>query len=293
MSDPLSKFLFKKFQSAKSAQHYEAIFRPYLTSGFSPPHALSEVVSGDEQKFWAGFWEAMLYLHFNQLNDLQLDKSHISKSGQMGPDFRLLNAGQTIWVEAIAPSPMDIPLDWLEAPKLNEYRVRSKPHDAILLRWTSAIKEKRRAFSEYKSKQIIAHGECTVIAISSSMLHDYAFEDKGASQLPTAIEAVFPIGLLAISIDPSGKLKGEAVRMPRFQIQNKNNSAVPTDNFLNPAYSNISALMGSHRKDSLGGLDAVLIHNPYAVHPLPKGILGAALEYEALVDGEYFTLKRI
>jgi len=284
----------EKFDFERSAQHYADIFRPYLASGFAPPHALAEIMSSDDQKFWANFWEASLYWHFNRQNHFSLDNSHVKKSGQNGPDFKLRHGNLNVWIEAIAPSPTGIPADWLVSPKLGEVaRAKTKPHEAILLRWTSELKQKREAFERYQENGTIAEKDCTVIAISSSMLHDFAFEDRGASRLPTAVEAVLPFGPLAVWIDPSGQMRGEPERIPRFSIENRNNAAIPTDNFLSRGYDNVSALMGSHKKDLLTDLAIVAIHNPHARNPLPTGILGASEEYVVELGGDYFTLKRI
>jgi hypothetical protein len=223
-----------------------------------------------------------------------ISNDHITKSGQNGPDYQLRFGRLTIWVEAIVPKPTGIPAEWLETPVRGNRRARSKPSEAILLRWTAALKEKRKKLSQYGSSGRISGSDCTVIAVNSCMLSDFAFEDLGISQLPTAIEAVLPIGALAVPITPDGKQAGDAIRMPRFQLQNANNAPVSTDNFLNPDYASVSALMGSFKRDLVHeNLELVVVHNPLAAVPLPQGILGAEKEYVVELEGDYFTLRRI
>lgn len=124
------------------------------------------------------------------------------------------------------------------------------------------------------------------------MLSEFAFEDFGASQLPTVVEAVLPIGPLAVPISREGKVAGEAIRVPRHEIRNKNNASVSTDNFLNPAFAWLSA--GSFKRDLIGeNLELALVQNPLATNPLPHKIFGADREYVVEIDEGSFTLRRI
>ena len=294
MKAKLYKFLWRRFGHVRSVQHFAGILLPYLNSKCCPPHAFAEITSGDEQKLWANMWEALLYWHFSRISSLVLRNDHIAKSGQDGPDFQLRFASQNIWVEAIVPKPTGIPAEWLEPPVPGNCRAKTKPHDAILLRWTSALKEKRDQFERYRLEGTTSKDDCTVVAVNSCMLSDFAFEDLGVSQLPTAVEAVLPIGPLAVPISSDGKQTGDAIRVPRFEIKNRNNATVATNNFLNPEYANVSALMGSFKRDLVHeNLELVVVHNPLAAVPLPQGILGAHKEYSVELNGDYFTLRRV
>jgi len=56
-----------------------------------------------------------------------------------GPDLLIEHQSGKIWIEVICPMPTGLPSDWLEQ---TAGKAVNHPHEAILLRWTSAIKEK-------------------------------------------------------------------------------------------------------------------------------------------------------
>jgi len=114
----------------------------------------------------------------------------------------------------------------------------------------------------------------------------------GSSKLSVAVEAVFPIGRLAIPITWNGKPDPKPSNIPRYRIQNANNSPVPTDNFLDPKYGNVSAILGCWKKDMLAGdIQLTLVHNPLATNPLPRSILGATKEYVSERNGDRYVLR--
>lgn len=58
-------------------------------------------------------------------------------------------------------------------------------------------------------------------------------------------------------------------------MKNGNRSDVPTDNFLNPAYAGISAIVGaSSYFAEAEELNLTVVHNPLANNPLPRGFFG-------------------
>jgi len=56
-----------------------------------------------------------------------------------GPDLLIEHQSGKIWIEVICPMPTGLPSDWFEQ---TAGKAVNHPHEAILLRWTSAIKEK-------------------------------------------------------------------------------------------------------------------------------------------------------
>jgi hypothetical protein len=114
----------------------------------------------------------------------------------------------------------------------------------------------------------------------------------GISGLPFAVEAVFPIGPIAFPITPEGGRAGDPTNVMRYTIEKPNKSQVPTGNFLNPDYANVSAIIGYWRKDMLGeGIRLTVVHNPLATIPLPRDILGADKEYAADQEGDHYILR--
>jgi type I restriction enzyme S subunit len=239
----ITKFLSDRFpQNDSYAHHLGELLSAYKDSGLASPHLVKEVVSGADGKLWARVWEAMLYRHLLNLG-FKPHSAGIKKSGERGPDFGIVHQGQTIWIEAVTPAPERIPSGHLEPPPIwngGAVEFKSIPYEQKLLRWTSVLQSKRKKLESDRKKHIIDAADCTVIAVNSGRLQDYAPNDLGISGLPFAVEAVFPIGPIAYPITSGGEPDGEPINVPRYTIQNHNNSAVSTDIFHNPHYANIS-----------------------------------------------------
>jgi hypothetical protein len=271
----------------------------YEKSGLADPHFVEEIKTGEDGKLWARVWEAMLYCHLVSLG-FQPHGFGMKKSGERGPDFGILHQGQAIWIEAVTPAPEGIPANYLAPPKKGEITWKPVPYDERLLRWTSVLRDKRNKIESYRKQNIIGDTDCTIIAVNSCRLQDYAPHDLGSSGFPFAVEAVFPIGPLAFPITQDGQPDGEPANVPRYEIPKPNNSTVSTANFLNPEYENVSALLGCYHKPMLnhdyyqktGKISLTLVHNPLAANPLPRGILDVEKEYVAEVEGDRYFLRR-
>jgi hypothetical protein len=272
--------------------HLGGLLSALWGSGLADSHFVDEVTCLADGKFWGRVWEAMLYRHLLTLG-LSFRNVRVTKSKQPGPDFGIVHEGQTIWIEAVTPEPKDIPQDWL-APNYGEVKMRSKPHEQMLLRWTSVLKDKRDKLKSYIEKNIIASTDCTVIAVNSCRLFDFARDDLGRSGWPIAVEAVFPLGPRAAPITLDGKPDGETEPVPRYTIRKPNDEDIPTGNFLDPCYADVSAIVGCYQKDmDNGALLLTVVHNPLARVPLPRGILGAnsEKEYVAEIKGDNYILR--
>jgi type I restriction enzyme S subunit len=272
--------------------HYSELLSLYQKSAFAPPHLMQELETGSQEKSWSCIWEAMLFRYLQCL-DVEMAPKKVTKKGQDGPDFCVSYQGLTIWIEAISPAPKGIPEDWLSRPIGDgEPRVRSMPHEEMLLRWTSALSDKKAKFERYLEKGIVASTDAIIIAINSSQLYDFAIDDHGISQLPFAVEAVFPIGPLAIPIDSGSNIAGPATRLPRYFINKSSGTKVPTGYFLQSDYSLVSAVIGTSRNHMFdSSLPLTLVHNPKAAVPLPKRLFKAAKEFVASKQGDQYLLQ--
>jgi hypothetical protein len=292
----IEDFLACRFpQQSVWQRHLGELLSAYEGSGLADQHLVTEVISGDDGKLCARVWEAMLYRHLSRLG-FDFQKIHATKSGTPGPDFCIGHNGQIIWIEAVTPAPEGIPQDWLAPPKRGEVRIRSKPYEQMLLRWTSVLKDKREKLKSYIEKNIIGPKDCTVIAINSCRLSDFAKDDIGNSGFPFAVEAVFPVGPLAYPITQDGQPGGEPGNIPRHTIQKSSSKDIskdiPTGNFLDHDYANVSAIIGSYQKDMVNGaLSLTVVHNPLAVVRVPTGIFGPNREYVAEVEGDHYVVR--
>jgi type I restriction enzyme S subunit len=238
-----TEFLARRFPGNDYyAGHLTELLSAYEKSGLASPHLVEEVVSGEDGKLWARVWEAMLYRHLVSLG-FQPHSAGMKKSGERGPDFGIVDKGQTIWVEAVTPSPEGIPSNYLGPPKTGDMQFKPVLDEEPLLRWTSVLRDKRKKLESYKKHGIIANEDCTIIAVNSCRLYDWRPNDLGISRFPFAVEAVFPIGPRAYPVPIDGQPDGEPVNVPRYEILKSNNTSVPTANFLNPdpAYHRASA----------------------------------------------------
>jgi hypothetical protein len=158
-------------------------------------HFVSELTSGNKAKVFQRNWEMLLARH---LDALGYKVNNVSKEG---PDFWIEHEGKKIWIEAICPTPQSIPQHWLEHPKPGSpIKVHDVPHNEVLLRWTAAVKEKREKLEIYLRKKIVGTNDAYVIAVNGCQLGAWPPE-RGTSQFPYALEAVFPVGELTIPID--------------------------------------------------------------------------------------------
>lgn len=300
-------FLTNKFpHNAKLTGCLIDLHRRYADWGLKDTKFDQDFIDGTDDHFYAYLWEMLLASH---LKDICLNIS----SADEGPDFRINHSGQTIWVEAICPSPSGLPDEWLRESRPGEVLVRSVPHENMVLRWTAALKEKKEKLTGrperdrvtgadvvrpgYAAKSIVGPNDSYVIAVSSCRLGRFETDTHvGISQLPFAVEAVFPVGPIEVVINRETMETVDTRHGHRLFIRKPSGAEVPTDSFLSPDYAGVSAVLGSP-----AGLNAacganspiVVVHNPLAINRLPVGILGADQEYVADDKGDHYELRAI
>jgi len=273
--------------------HYGELLSEYAKARIGPPHLLEELETGDEGKLWSCIWEAMLYRKLCALGFTPTGPT--KRAGQNRPDFRIEHDGRVIWIEAVVPGPQGIPADYLEPPVAGaEVRAKRKPDQERVLRCTSAIADKRLKLDRYREQGIVGPKDCTVIAVNICRLSDWDIDGNGISQFPLSMEAVFPIGPLAVMMSREGKIDGPARHMPRFAIQKASGKEIDTANFLNPTFAGVSALIQAHQ-NYMYERDLILnsIHNPLATNPLPPGLLQPHKEFVAQPEGNGYRLREI
>ena len=142
---------------------------------------------------------------------------------------------------------------------------------------------------------MVKDDEAYIVAVNSCMLSAHQDKDIGISQLPFAVEAVFPIGPLAISPTNDGLQNGKPRNVERYSLKKPSGANVPTDNFLDPNYAGTSALIGCSQRHTLDkNLYLIAVHNPLAKNPVDTGILGADIEYVAEENGAgSFSLRSV
>jgi type I restriction enzyme S subunit len=197
-------------------------------------------------------------------------------STSKGPDFGIDFENKTIWIEAISPEPRNIPIDFLEPPE-DEFEVQSLPEEEILLRITSSVKEKAKKFKEYLKKGVISKDDICVIAIDITQLGFWSH--LTTNNFPPFLNAVYPIGHIQITINKKNKKVIKSDYEYRDSIQNKNQSDVPTNTFLNDYFLPIGAILGARTNNLITLNNITVIHNFLARSRFPSNFFRVEHEY--------------
>ncbi len=269
----------------------------FVKSGLADAKFTKELCSGSEQKYWSCVSEALLAAR------LRKEGLNPSPSHHGGPDFLVIEKGRKIWIEVICPEPTGVPSDWL-TPESG--KVVNFPHEAILLRWTSAIKEKAEkligsldgSVKGYIEKGIVASGDAYVIAVNGRQLRSGPFPELlGISQFPFAVEAVFAVGPYQITINRDTLKQMRAGHQHRPLLSKPKGAPVAAYSFLDARFRPISAIwaVDVDGTSAIGNPEPMaVVHNPNADSKIPIGFLPAHDEYVATPIGtEDFELSRL
>jgi hypothetical protein len=79
----------------------------------------------------------------------------------------------------------------------------------------------------YRQKGIVGPQDCAVIAINICRLSDLDADGNGIGQYPLAMEALYPIGVVAVPINPEWTL-GNAENVPRFELSKATGHTIGT-----------------------------------------------------------------
>ena len=266
-----------------------SVCRAFVDSGLADPKFVTELTSGSDSKFWSCASEALLAERLK-------DKTFPARStpGQ-GPDLLVLDRDRKVWIEVICPEPVGLPDTWLN---IEPGTVGDFPYQEILLRWTSAVKEKAEKLlgsadgkvASYIGKGVVAPDDAYVIAINGCRLRHGPFSALlGISQFPFAAEAVFPIGPYQLQINRETlKVVGRGHQI-RFHIEKRNGALVPASTFLDARFSAASAIWAVELDGTsvIGNREpTAVIHNPLPTNPMPFGFLNADEEYVAVKSGD-------
>ncbi|MGX1587877.1 hypothetical protein [Brevundimonas diminuta] len=203
------------------------------------------------------------------------------------PDFATrLADGRRLWVEAVSLS-WGRPDNPDRAPELRE-GLQPAPIRQVLLRKTSALKEKRDKFRGYLEAGVVQPDDVCVIAMSSGGLYPHV---EGAG-LPRIVSAVLPFGDELITLD---RATGEVIAISherRAELVKANGAAVPTTAFETPEeYGGISAILHdtAHLGTWRGDLQPkrwVTVANHTAVVQAPEDLFPWGTRYRpVLIDG--------
>ena len=209
-------------------------------------------------KFASRYWE--MYLGCSLLDQ----GKKLKKKPAKGPDFAVaMEDGRTCWLEAVAPeegSTIDA------VPEMGNGGWQ--PIDKILLRIRSAISVKYQMYREYITDRVVGENDPFLIGVNLNKV-EFAIGDVDP---PFIIQAVFPIGGLAVEFDTKtlGVVGQEYSHKP--SVTKVSGVQIPTNIFLDPEYEGISAVLYSTvnagRYSGQQEHDYKVVYNPMARNPL-------------------------
>lgn len=257
-------------------QHISNLWERF--KNYADPHFKEEFCRNPDQRYWEMYLGCCL-----------LDRGFDIKTNKAGPDFCLNIGGKKVWIEAITASPgQENSPDCVPEGALGI--AQAVPRDKIILRYRASLAEKEKKYASYLKKGVVEEDDIKIIAVSGGSLRRWPTSDTH----PFILSAVFPMGHHFLSIE---RQTGEVVDQGRhFQpcVKKNNGAEVETLFFLDPAHSDISAViysssdMGNPPKQH--GSDLLIIHNPLARNPIPRSSLKLPTDYWIEDVGEAWTL---
>lgn len=218
------------------------------------------------------------------------------------PDARVEMAdGRRCWFEAVAVGAGDLS----NADHVSDFPTRRGgpvvaervPEEQILLRLTGGIRAKRVQRAKQLRQRIVNWRDPYVIAINCGAIPRAWF----SGQLPWIIKAVFPIGHQFATFDVQTRQLADTGWASRLDISRANGQKVATQLFASPRGSGISAIVYSSThlgrlctdEKVICGDDLVIVHNPFALNPLPRRFLGRGEEWHARLERDEVVVERL
>lgn len=237
-----------------------------LFQKYADPHFRQEIAL----QFHPRFWEMYLTCIFLE------NRHNVQSNKGAGPDLKVhLSSNKLCWVEAIAPGPGNTD-DTVEEPHSDGGWV---PDAKIVLRLRSAIETKFQSYNKYIQNKIIQQNDSYVSAINPRKI-GFTVADCDP---PRIIQAVFPIGTSYVEINTKTRKIVSEGYTSRYELKKISGKSVRTDVFLSDNYIGLSAVAFSniraHDFPQEVGSDLMVVHNPKAQNPIPRGWLTLGREY--------------
>lgn len=200
-------------------------------------------------------------------------------SQSQGPDYVVCGPTGKTYIECIAPR-NGVGLPNIREPRRGGWINR----DAPVLRFTGAVKEKAEKIQDYIAKGYVSKGDPIIVAVNLSEIPDIDIQEN--SGIPMLLRGLMGIGDYVMKIpvfDQGQQFLPEEARIPRVEPSyvDKQNTAnggvVDLEKFLKADYEHISAVVTSYDRYVDMPRDCqrfFMLHNPNAIHQLPKGMFG-------------------
>jgi hypothetical protein len=290
-------------QNGQMRQHLLQLWSAFKANGLVSGNFVEEFCSGTGEVFCQRYWKLRLANHL-------LEHGRIPLIQPQGPDFRVEIEDRIVWIEAVAPTggtevdrvPARFidPIAFIKGERERDPEWQSEavrlPGEQLILRWTSAIRDKYRKAVDYIEKGIMKDTDAYIIAVNACNLGYGGLHAGEEWAIP--LRSVFAFGdIQAVWNVSSGEIV-EVERQHRPAVVKNNQSSVPTNIFLDEKYELISGILATDVSPLVVPLgrkhfELALIHNPLARAPLPVGLLGADVEIVARPEGDIYRLDWI
>lgn len=260
--------------------HVEELWRYF--EPYADPHFRNEIAVD----FQARYWE--MYLGCLAVRAKLPVMPKKKKNKGKGPDLRVtLTTGQNLFIEATAPGPGTGDNEVPEPPPLrlgiNEI-APVIPVEKILLRITSSIEEKFKAYDRYLHDRILRPNDPYIVAVNPGAMPSARSEFFDP---PLIIRSLFEVGNLMVLFDQDNPGLRETHYSVCHQIIKHNDEPIRTDYFLDSRYRGLSAILFSNAhprplsSSQPDGSEFKLVHNPNATNRVDRGLFKIGREYWA------------
>ena len=224
------------------------------------------------QHFHQAFWEMYLAATLLELGLPLVARNKRQRPG-VGPDLQI---APNIWVEAIAvlsgSGPDAVP------DNSNDFsKTHTVPDGQLRLRLVSGMMEKRIKFEKYRKNGVVGPEDVCVVAINTAMLgiHSDFFP-------PRIVRALFEFGWPQMNIELDTQRVVASGHSHAPSVSKLSGNTVGQGMFLDGTSTFLSACIYSAANFAftdlaLGG-DFIVVHNPTASAPLPRGLISAGDE---------------
>ena len=247
---------------ADRREKFEKLYEKYHP--YADSHFPSEVKKQFHQRTWEMYLGCAL-----------IERGIKFTSKDVGPDILIEEFGKRIWIECIACTKGE---GKDRVPDLQYGVAQNVPDEEMIIRITSALKNKFEKYQKYVDKGIIKGEDCFNIAVNAG-----AFGHPEAR--PLILQSVFPIGhpTLSWSIN-NPQEKPVSGWTTRTFLTKKNGSPAPTTFFVDKEHAGISGAIYCKNNilnhANVFGEDILLVHNPQASNLLPPCKLDSFRQYK-------------
>lgn len=255
--------------------HVEELWRYF--EPYADPHFRNEIAVNFQPRYWE------MYLGYLALR-AKLSVMPKKKNKGKGPDLQItLTTGQNLFIEATAPGPgtgdNEVPEPTPLRVGVNEI-AQDIPVEKILLRITSGIEEKFKAYDRYLRDQILRPNDPYIIAVNLGAMASARSEFFDP---PLIIRSLFGVGNLMVLFDRDNPGLRESHYSICHQIIKHSDKPIRTNYFLDSRYRGLSAIIFSDARPlstpKPDGSELKLVHNPYAENPVDRDLFKIGREY--------------